>query len=256
MRVKNLKSEAFSTSTVSADLYKSNIKGLSQICESLTADADKKVDLRKVVHTLAVVLDGDSTDIHLRTIAGDYLISCASYGDHFGHVARGESLVSARTGRMADLLESGQPLIMDFRNPNKRDRKSKAAIDLGYMSAVATPITVGDTIIGTFSVSRKRPWNPSSLEIDYLLVIGRVLGVGMQSMTLALHADLNLPANLTDSEKKLLTLLAQGLSNEEIGAELFISEPTVKRQLRSLFQKLGLETRAQAAVFAAHAGLA
>jgi two-component system response regulator DevR len=62
--------------------------------------------------------------------------------------------------------------------------------------------------------------------------------------------------NLTESDKKMLILISQGLSNEEMGAELFLSEPSVKRQMRNLLQKLGLETRTQAAVFAAHIGLA
>lgn len=60
---------------------------------------------------------------------------------------------------------------------------------------------------------------------------------------------------LTDREIEILRLVAQGLSNEEIGARLYLSAGTVKKQLSALMQRLYLENRVQAAVYAVHAGL-
>lgn len=60
---------------------------------------------------------------------------------------------------------------------------------------------------------------------------------------------------LSEREIQVLRLVAQGLSNEEIGAKLFMSEGAVKKKLSSLLQKLHLENRVQAAVYAARTGL-
>lgn len=62
-------------------------------------------------------------------------------------------------------------------------------------------------------------------------------------------------AKLTEREVKILKLVAQGLSNEEIGAQLYLSAGTVKKQLSVLMQKLYLNNRVQVAVFAIRAGL-
>jgi len=61
---------------------------------------------------------------------------------------------------------------------------------------------------------------------------------------------------LTDREMDVLKCLAQGRSNKEIGAQLFISEKTVKTHVGSILDKLGLADRTQAALYAVKHGLA
>ncbi|HEY9293666.1 MAG TPA: response regulator transcription factor [Microlunatus sp.] len=57
--------------------------------------------------------------------------------------------------------------------------------------------------------------------------------------------------SLTDREREVLDLIADGLTNRQIGERLFLTEKTVKNYASSLFAKLGMERRSQAAVFGA-----
>jgi DNA-binding NarL/FixJ family response regulator len=57
-------------------------------------------------------------------------------------------------------------------------------------------------------------------------------------------------AGLTEQELKLLGLIAEGLTNRQIGERMFLAEKTVKNYVSSILAKLGLERRTQAAVLA------
>ncbi|MDQ1597624.1 MAG: two-component system, NarL family, response regulator DevR [Microbacteriaceae bacterium] len=57
--------------------------------------------------------------------------------------------------------------------------------------------------------------------------------------------------NLTLRESQVLPLIAEGMTNRQIGEELKLAEKTVKNYVSSLFTKLGVERRAQAAVIGA-----
>jgi len=56
--------------------------------------------------------------------------------------------------------------------------------------------------------------------------------------------------SLTDQERRILEHIAEGRTNREIAAEMFLAEKTVKNYVSSLLAKLGLERRTQAAVLA------
>jgi two-component system response regulator DevR len=58
-------------------------------------------------------------------------------------------------------------------------------------------------------------------------------------------------AQLTQQEQKILLLVAEGKTNKEIAAEVFLSDKTVKNYVSSILSKLNLERRAQAAAFVA-----
>ncbi|GAA2558805.1 response regulator transcription factor [Pseudonocardia hydrocarbonoxydans] len=58
-------------------------------------------------------------------------------------------------------------------------------------------------------------------------------------------------ASLSPQEKRILGLIADGLTNRQIGAELFLAEKTVKNYVSSLLHKLGFSRRTEAAVYAA-----
>ncbi|GAA1325677.1 response regulator [Pseudonocardia xinjiangensis] len=58
-------------------------------------------------------------------------------------------------------------------------------------------------------------------------------------------------ASLSPQERRILGLIADGLTNRQIGAEMFLAEKTVKNYVSSVLHKLGFARRTEAAVYAA-----
>ncbi len=86
----------------------------------------------------------------------------------------------------------------------------------------------------------------------------RAVHAGQQVMPPALAERLaarQQRSDLTEREMKVLGLLVKGRSNKEIGQALFIAEDTVKAQLKSLFTKLGVHDRTDAAMSAIRLGI-
>jgi DNA-binding NarL/FixJ family response regulator len=61
--------------------------------------------------------------------------------------------------------------------------------------------------------------------------------------------------NLSERERDILSLLAQGLSNTDIAQQLYLTEGTVRNYTSEIFKKLGVNDRTQAAVVALRYGL-
>ena len=64
------------------------------------------------------------------------------------------------------------------------------------------------------------------------------------------HEEDSALAGLTEQERRVLMHIADGLTNRQIGKEMFLAEKTVKNYVSSILAKLGMERRTQAAVFA------
>ena len=85
----------------------------------------------------------------------------------------------------------------------------------------------------------------------------RQLGAApMADLASALLAPASLPSGLTPREVEVLRLVASGRSNQQIAAELVLSEKTVARHLSNIFAKLDVGSRTAAAAYAFERGLA
>jgi len=60
---------------------------------------------------------------------------------------------------------------------------------------------------------------------------------------------------LTEREKQILELVAEGLTNREIGERLYLAEKTIKHYMTNVLQKLHVRSRVQAALLAQKRGL-
>lgn len=62
-------------------------------------------------------------------------------------------------------------------------------------------------------------------------------------------------AALTEREREVIVMVAKGCKNQKIGQALFISEPTVRRHLGSIFEKLAVSNRLELLVYAIEHGV-
>ena len=58
-------------------------------------------------------------------------------------------------------------------------------------------------------------------------------------------------SGLTDQERRILALIAEGLTNRQIGERLYLAEKTVKNYVSNLLSKMGMSRRTEAAAYAA-----
>ena len=58
-------------------------------------------------------------------------------------------------------------------------------------------------------------------------------------------------AKLTDQERRILDLIAEGLTNRQIGERMYLAEKTVKNYVSNVLMKLGMSRRSEAAAYAA-----
>jgi len=84
-------------------------------------------------------------------------------------------------------------------------------------------------------------------------VAGKLFSHVLQQTTIP---DTEIASQLNQREREVLGLLGKGLSNAEIAARIYLSEGTVRNYVSSIFEKLGVEDRTQAAVLAIRYGLA
>lgn len=173
-----------------------------------------------------------------------------------------EVVVEAENGeQVQELYRQKKPdvIIMDLRLPGKNGIEATAALTKEFPTARVLMFTTYDgdediyraTQVGAFGYLLK-----SSPRTELLAAI-RALAKGERYMPAAISSRLAARVagpDLSPRELEILQLLGRGLSNKEIGSQLFISEDTVKRHISNLFVKLKVNDRAQATAEAIRRG--
>lgn len=95
------------------------------------------------------------------------------------------------------------------------------------------------------TVTGKTPVDPN--------VVGKLFAHVLQQTS---TPDSSVTSMLSEREREVLGLLGKGLSNAEIAAQIYLSEGTIRNHVSSIFEKLGVADRTQAAILAIRAGLA
>jgi HD-GYP domain-containing protein (c-di-GMP phosphodiesterase class II) len=131
-----------------------------------------------------------------------------------------------------------------------------------HRSVTAQALSRGARILAAADVfaalTAARPHRPAYGEEEACRVVAAEPGLDGDAVAYVLAAagrrsapsPTGWPAQLTDREVEVLRLIAQGRSNREVAERLFISPKTVGRHVENLYRKIGVSSRAAAAVFA------
>lgn len=121
------------------------------------------------------------------------------------------------------------------------DDKVVEAIEAGAVSYVLKTVSAEELLYAMQGAMRNMPVMSGE--------VSQALTRGLRRRTAEDEAE-----GLTEREREVLLLIAEGKTNKEIGEELHISIKTVKTHVSNLLMKLGLEDRTQLAIYAHRKG--
>ena len=166
------------------------------------------------------------------------------------------------------LVESTRPdvVLMDLRMPRRDGVSATGAIVSGYPSTRVLVLTTYDTdtdilhAVEAGAAGYLLKDTPHAELLDGIRAAARGESVLAPPVAARLMSKLRTPsvspaAQPSPRELEVLAAVARGLSNAEIGRELFIGEATVKTHLQRLFTKLDVDDRTRAVTVAMERGL-
>jgi len=175
---------------------------------------------------------------HERKLLGEALSRVLAAQPDFWVVAKAKNLFEANklaTKRDADLILLSAKLLTETFTEVKTD------------GLLVIPIRDKDN----FPAKDENNFQPLSLN-DTLkklyILIRQVANTGPLNTVSEIKSEVNQFTSLTPREREIFTLLAQGLSNQQIGRQLFITERTVKYHVSNVLRKINVASRTEAAI--------
>jgi len=210
---------------------------------SLTSSSAMKGQLpAKQVVDKALVVEDDAgwRNIldELLTDAGFQVRTCASFGDAFGYLRR-ENFALA----VIDLSLKATISSITDTAPDKEDLNGYQLLATTKSEGIPTIVVSG--ISEPEEIQRIYSEHSISAFIEKQS-FDRATFRRVVEETRASNQSLSELNALTDREREVLVLLAQGLANKEIAEKLVITTNTVKRHLKAIFEKLDVHTRSAA----------
>lgn len=170
--------------------------------------------------------------------AGFLVRTCASFGDALGYLRREKFSLA-----VIDL--SLQGVVNSFTNQEGTDSNLEGYELLASTKSSGIPTIVVSGITETEEIQRAYSEFSVSAFIEKR-AFDRAAFRRLIEETKKTHESQSELHTLTDREREVLDLLAQGLTNKEIAERLVITTNTVKRHLKAIFEKLNVHTRSAA----------
>jgi len=125
------------------------------------------------------------------------------------------------------------------------------ALSLAEKTGAAGRIVAERDLVGELisAYAERRPL-PSHEEGSFWRLVSSAMELSKPTGTLSSEREQPTGPTLTAKEQRVLSLLADGMTNRELAEALFLSEKTIKWHLRNIFEKLGVENRTSAVALA------
>ena len=170
--------------------------------------------------------------------AGFHVRTCASFGDALGYLLRDRFSLAVIDLSLQGIAENAV-------NPNPGDSNLEGYQLLAATKESAIPTIVVSGITDTEEIRRVYSEYAISVFIEKR-AFDRAAFRRVIEETKQMHQSQSELGALTEREREVLDLLAQGLTNKEIAEKLVITTNTVKRHLKAIFEKLNVHTRSAA----------
>jgi DNA-binding NarL/FixJ family response regulator len=221
--------------------------------DKVTAEANAVPDAT-VSQSQALIVEDDagwrSILSELLADAGYDVRSCASYGEALGLLRREQYVLA-----VVDLsLDGSVTTSSDLWNRGANEEELGGYRLLASVRAGGTPAIVVSGIATPERVERAYDEHAVFAFVEKQSFDRHAFLRTVEEARAAAATTSELDT-LTAREKEVVALLAQGMTNKEIASELFITANTVKRHLKSIFEKLDVHTRSAAAAKAVGAGV-
>jgi len=203
-------------------------------------------------------------------VADDHPLFCQGVVHSLAHesdiLVVGQAVSGEEALRLArDLLPD--VLLLDIAMPGKGGLAAASEISVACPATQIVMLTVSeyqDDLLAAFKAGA-RGYVLKGVSARELANVVRTVALGEVYVSPALAGGIlveftrgrppDLLAELTDREREILKLVAQGLTNREIGERLYLAEKTVKHYMTNVLQKLQVRSRVEAALLAQKQGL-
>ena len=174
-------------SSLTDDGWQNRASALLRIAETPYHAGDIELSCQKLAEAVRGALNCDTCVLHLVSADMNSLVRYvfAGVGGYTDPLADEMPL---DFGRLGDMIQTREPIVMDFDHPHKADRISESLVDQNYKAAVSAPIMHDGTILGIYSVLYKRPLASPAENSGFLEMIGRALGASIARMRSAQKA--------------------------------------------------------------------
>lgn len=208
---------------------------------SVDAASPKNQVVEAVERALVVEDDAGWRSIleELLSEAGFIVRACASFGDALGFLRREKFSLAVVDLSLGGLTSRAQD--------HPQEMEGYQLLASSHVSGI--PIIVVSGVANAGEIEKIYTDYPITAYIEKQ-TFDRAAFRRAVDETRAAHPTLSKLGALTEREREVLDLLAQGLTNKEIAERLFITPNTVKRHLKAIFEKLGVHTRSAATAIA------
>lgn len=159
--------------------WKRRCEAFEKLCASFSWCVELRGVYDKICSAVAEVVRCDEAHLHIMTRDGTQFVRFGSFPDS-RRSYRGSDSKSSAVGRAQWMVKMRKPIIMDYEHPHLADAIPREAVDEGLKSAVSIPVQWGDSVLGMLSIVYRVRTSWSEEDIEFLLMVGRIVGVFVQ----------------------------------------------------------------------------